>query len=224
MSEWPANSSMPQSALAIEQVAARLVVAALYGVCVAAVFRFSHGRDKADVRVLASTLVLLSVLIAMVSMVIGDSVARAFSLVGALSIVRFRTVVEDTRDTAFVIFSVVVGMAAGAGLIWTPLVGIPLVALVAIGLSRFPSSGLAVQSQPYTLVLRLGLGRDPSEICSTPFERYLARRRITAVETGKQGASITVTYRAEARPGADLVAFVAELNQVQGVQGVEIQT
>ena len=50
----------------------------------------------------------------MVSMVIGNEIARAFSLVGALSIVRFRTVVEDTRDTAFVIFAVVVGMALGA--------------------------------------------------------------------------------------------------------------
>ena len=50
---------------------------------------------------------LLTILIAMVTMVIGNNMARAFGLVGALSIVRFRTVVEDTRDTAFVIFAVV---------------------------------------------------------------------------------------------------------------------
>ena len=48
------------------------------------------------------TLVLLTILIAMVTQVIGDNVARAFSLVGALSIVRFRTVVRDTQDTAYV--------------------------------------------------------------------------------------------------------------------------
>ena len=51
----------------------------------------------------------------MVTQVIGDNVARAFSLVGALSIVRFRTVVRDTQDTAYVIFAVAVGMAVGAG-------------------------------------------------------------------------------------------------------------
>ena len=60
------------------------------------------------------TLVLLTILIAMVTQVIGDNVARAFSLVGALSIVRFRTVVRDTQDTAYVIFAVAVGMAVGA--------------------------------------------------------------------------------------------------------------
>jgi hypothetical protein len=61
------------------------------------------------------TLVLLCVLIAMVTQVIGDNVALAFSLVGALSVVRFRTAVRDTKDTAFVIFAVAVGMAIGAG-------------------------------------------------------------------------------------------------------------
>jgi len=42
--------------------------------------------------------------------------SRAFSLVGALSIVRFRTVVRDTQDTAYVIFAVAVGMAEGVAL------------------------------------------------------------------------------------------------------------
>ncbi len=61
---------------------------------------------------------LLAVLIAMVTQVIGDNVALAFSLVGALAIVRFRTVVRDTQDTAFVMLSVVVGMAVGARAPW----------------------------------------------------------------------------------------------------------
>ncbi len=64
--------------------------------------------------VFPATLVFLCLLIAMVTQVIGDNVARAFSLVGALSIVRFRTSVRDTKDTAFVIFAVAIGMAVGA--------------------------------------------------------------------------------------------------------------
>src|SRR4051794_41880415 len=71
-----------------------------------------------------TTLVLLCVLVAMVTQVIGDNVARAFSLVGALSIVRFRTMVRDTKDTAFVIFSVVVGMAEGTRNLWLAGIGL----------------------------------------------------------------------------------------------------
>ena len=74
---------------------------------------------------------LLSILIAMVTQVVGDNVARAFSLVGALSIVRFRTVVRDTQDTAYVIFAVAIGMAIGAHHFWVALAGVGVVALAA---------------------------------------------------------------------------------------------
>ena len=91
----------------------RLGGAALLGAVVAWIYQ--RTRPPSDTSSsLAVTLVLLSILIAMVTQVIGDNVARAFSLVGALSIVRFRTVVRDTVDTAFVIFAVAIGMAAGA--------------------------------------------------------------------------------------------------------------
>ncbi len=88
----------------------RLLVSLVLGLVVASIHR--HTRRPAEVTpTFPVTLVLLAVLIAMVTQVIGDNVARAFSLVGALSIVRFRTVVRDTQDTAYVIFAVVVGMA-----------------------------------------------------------------------------------------------------------------
>ena len=74
-----------------------------------------------------ATLVLLAVLIAMVTQVIGDNIARAFSLVGALSIVRFRTVVRDTQDTAFVIFAVVIGMAVGGNNLPVAITGLVIV-------------------------------------------------------------------------------------------------
>ena len=83
-----------------------------------AVVAFVYRRTRVPAHTTPSftvTLVLLTILIAMVTQVIGDNVARAFSLVGALSIVRFRTVVRDTQDTAYVIFAVAVGMAVGAG-------------------------------------------------------------------------------------------------------------
>ena len=79
-------------------VAIRLLVAAVLGAVVAGIYRCT--RKGAEISSsFPVTLVLLSILIAMVTQVIGDNVARAFSLVGALSIVRFRTVVRDTLQT-----------------------------------------------------------------------------------------------------------------------------
>src|ERR1700758_1530081 len=104
-------------------VLVRLLIALALG----GVVSWIYCRTRRDADIAPSfptTLVLLSVLIAMVTQVIGDNVARAFSLVGALSIVRFRTVVRDTQDTAYVIFAVVVGMAIGAKNPWVAIIGL----------------------------------------------------------------------------------------------------
>jgi hypothetical protein len=223
MPDWLKDAMSLGASLSSTQIAVRLVVAALFGGCVATIFRFSHGRTKPDSSTLTATLVLLSVLIAMVSMVIGDNVARAFSLVGALSIVRFRTVVEDTRDTAFVIFAVIVGMAAGAGLVLVPLLGIPLVGGIAMILSRSGNS-MSDLNESCSLTIRLGLGRDPVIAFGGIFTRHLEDVRLVGVETARQGSAIDLRYRANLRSPSTMSALVNELNQVEGVQSVTVQT
>ncbi|HET9667109.1 MAG TPA: DUF4956 domain-containing protein, partial [Desertimonas sp.] len=59
------------------------------------------------------TLVLMGMVIALIMLVVGSNIARAFSLVGALSIIRFRNAVKETRDVGFIFFAMAIGMAAG---------------------------------------------------------------------------------------------------------------
>jgi len=49
-------------------------------------------------------------------MVIGNNLARAFGLVGAMSIIRFRTAIKETQDIIFIFFALAIGMASGVGL------------------------------------------------------------------------------------------------------------
>ena len=112
MPDFLKTSLLDGPTISAGHVIIRLLVAAVLGGVVAWIYR--HTRKGTEISSsFPITLVLLAILIAMVTQVIGDNVARAFSLVGALSIVRFRTVVRDTQDTAYVIFAVVVGMAVG---------------------------------------------------------------------------------------------------------------
>lgn len=201
----------------------RLLSALVFGGGVALIYRFSHGREKHGGLPLTTTLVLLSVLIAMVSMVIGNSVARAFSLVGTLSIVRFRTVVEDTRDTAFVIFSVIVGMAAGAGLYTTALIGLPVVGLASIALSRLGDRSASRLAADGTLVVRIGLAHDPEALLAPLLSRFLDRQRTLAVTTARQGAALEVELAVTLKPGVTMTALVADLNRVDGIQNVELR-
>ena len=65
-------------------------------------------------RNLTHSIVIIAMVVASVMLVVGDSIARAFGLVGALAIIRFRTVLRDTRDTVFIFLALTIGIAIGA--------------------------------------------------------------------------------------------------------------
>lgn len=204
------------------QIPLRLVMALLFGFAVAGIYAKTQKRPRGETISLVSTLVLLCILIAMVTLVIGNSVARAFSLVGALAIVRFRTVVEDTRDTAFVIFAVVVGMGVGCGYLLVPLIGIPVVAVAAWLLTQM-DKGSHVDGNAHTLAIRLTIGCDPETSFREAFAAHLASFQVRQLSTVRQGAALEVVYNVHLRRDDDAVRLVHDLNQVDGIQSIEMK-
>jgi len=199
----------------------RLVVAVVLGCIVAWIHAVTAGQDKTAPSFLV-TLVLLSVLIAMVTQVIGNNVARAFGLVGALSIVRFRTVVRDTRDTAFVIFAVVVGMATGAANLWLAGLGV-LVVGVASFLVTWRVGITANDADLYTLRIRMALGRDFEASLAPVLDPACLSRRMQAVATNRQGAALEYVVEARLRPGSSAEVLVKAVNLVEGIQDVRLE-
>lgn len=222
MPEWFLNSFTNNQEFHLDVLAFRLGAAFLLGCAVAGIYWLTHLRDKSLTSNFISTLVLLSILIAMVTQVIGDSVARAFSLVGALAIVRFRTVVEDTRDTAFVIFAVVVGMAAGAGQLAVALVGLVIVGCAAMVIRPWRSN--AEEMSPYWhLVIRVGVGQATDNVLEGFLRDYLDESHLLATATGRQGAALDLTYKVRLKTATSPITLVGELNRREGVQNVELR-
>jgi uncharacterized membrane protein YhiD involved in acid resistance len=202
------------------RLAIRLVAAFVLGCLAAGIYRLTVRAGGPSTRSFLATLVLLSVLIALVTSVIGSNLARAFSLVGALAIVRFRTVVEDTRDTAFVIYAVVVGMGAGTGFLLAPVLGTPLVLLAAWLFQparEEPSTGEG------RLVLRLAATHPPGEEVGEALRRRLGEARLVSLATARGGAALDVTYAIRLPPPEEAVKLLVELNRLNGVQGVELK-
>lgn len=196
----------------------RLGLAMLGGLVVSWLYR--RTRNGSGAPSLPATLVLMAVLIAAVTQVIGDNVARAFSLVGALSIVRFRTVVRDTRDTAFVIFAVVVGMAFGSA---HATVG--LLALVFTGFASWlmrPRAADAVLDE-LELSLRIGLSMDIEALAADVFRDHLRSREEVGAKTAQKGSAIDLTWRITLAKGASGSDLVRALNRIEGVQDVELR-
>jgi hypothetical protein len=92
----------------------KLMVAALLGTIVTQVHKYYH-REKLLSRSLEQAQILLCVSGAMMMVIIGDSLARAFGIAGAAAIIRFRTPVEDPKDITLLFLVLGVGMACGLG-------------------------------------------------------------------------------------------------------------
>jgi hypothetical protein len=219
MPEWLTDTLFTGHEVAVEKLLARLALAFVLGGLVAVIYHGTRRRDAEESQNFVTTLVLLTILISVVTMVIGDNTARAFSLVGVLAIVRFRTVVADTRDTAFVVFAVVVGMAIGAGH--------PVVALGCLGVAGTAAALIrpraSAAGERWALNVRVAPGAMPEAPLQETFDKYLGEVRLVATATSRQGSALDLTYHIGFRPRTNATGFVAELNLVAGLQNIELR-
>lgn len=199
-------------------MALRLGLAFLCGFIVASVYRLVRARGQVPTT-FPATLVLLCILCAMLPLVIGQNVAWAFGLVGALSIVRFRTVVEDTHDITFVIFAVLVGMAVGADRLVVAMVGI-MVTSIAAFLVR-PRVPTQVGGKFSRLNIRIGIGNDPANVLNPIIEPLAYRFELLEGSTCKQGISLDLIYRVQLK--GEATDLLNKLNLAEGVQNVKIR-
>ena len=102
-----------QGDLTWEHIMANIIVAVVLGIFIFLSYHISH-RNTIYSRKFNVTLIVLTVLTAMVMTVIGNNIALSLGMVGALSIVRFRTAIKDPMDLMFLFWSITSGIAIGA--------------------------------------------------------------------------------------------------------------
>ncbi len=99
----------------INEVIFSILISFGLGILIGLVYYKTH-RGQYYSQSFVHTLIIVQVVIAIVIVAIGSNIARAFSLAGALSIIRFRSAIRDPRDVAFIFFAMGTGLAIGAGL------------------------------------------------------------------------------------------------------------
>ena len=198
----------------------RLAMALTFGCAVALIYRWTRG-SAADRRFVA-TLVLLTLLLSVTTIVIGDNVARAFSIVGALSIVRFRTVVEDTRDTAFVICAVALGLAVGAGYLLVPLMALPFIAFAAKAFSGHLGVANGSALLPFTLHIKVAPGFAALDALQAEIAAGARAPRLHGIESVRAGSAIERSYEVELSGEKAADSLIQRLSAIEGVLSVEV--
>ncbi|HEL0413877.1 TPA: DUF4956 domain-containing protein [Streptococcus equi subsp. zooepidemicus] len=100
--------------LSFQDVLLHIVAAALLSIVIYMSYAYTH-TGTAYSKKFNVSLMTLTVLTATVMTVIGNNVALSLGMVGALSVVRFRTAIKDSRDTVYIFWTIVVGICCGVG-------------------------------------------------------------------------------------------------------------
>lgn len=158
---------------------------------VAWVYRFTH-RGISYSQSYVHTLVIMGTVVSLIMLIIGSNIARAFALVGALSIIRFRNAMKETRDVGFIFMVMAIGMAVGTR--FYLLAVFSTLVLMAFIIALYKFNLFAKEVRERILRIRLPVDRDHEDAFEEPFRKHLEDHRIISVETVRAGVLQEVVY------------------------------
>lgn len=209
----------PAINLSIPEIAINLLTAAALGLASAYIYKRTH-RGVSYSQSFVSSLVLVTVITALVIMVIGNSLSRAFGLIGAFTVVRFRTAVKDTRDMTFLFMCLALGLAAGTGSYQMAVIGLVVIGLLIVVLDRAGFGRLAAYE--YILRFAIGAAKNGNEPYRRVFEDYLKESLLLNVRSLKEGRELELAFNIRLKDKKKQDLFVSELSRIKGVSGVEM--
>lgn len=151
---------------------------------IAWVYRYTH-KGVSYSQQYVHTLVLMGTIVSLIMLIIGSNVARAFALVGALSIIRFRNAMKETRDVGFIFMAMAIGMAIGTRFFLLGTFATFVLSAISIILARFDMFSKEVTER--ILRVRFPANQDYETAFEVPFRAHLSEYRIISVETVRGG-------------------------------------
>ena len=211
-----ANQQLTQNPLVIIM---GIVVAFLFSLLIALVYKKTH-KGLSYSQSFVFTLVLLGTLVAVVMMIIGSSVARAFTLFGAFSLIRFRTAIKDTKDIAFVFWALVTGLAVGTGNLLLAALTTALVTVIVFILSKIDFGSLRNYDAVLTLVT------DPERGAAgnykSVFDKYLKSTNLLHAQSRDSGKKMEFSFHVQLARSHDMDQFLQELRGISGMEEVNM--
>ena len=195
-----------------------LLLAFVLGHMIAWVYIWTHAGLSYSQSFTAS-LVIMPVIVSLIMLLMIDNIVTAFGLLAVFAVVRFRNVLKDTRDTTFILWAIVQGMAVGTMMISTAVVGCVVLSLVFLYL-RLTAFGTR---QRYDVVLSLSMapGLLTSESLGDILRRHSGRVQL-ASRRNVDDSHQDISYRLLLRDPARSNELVSELEETSGVDHVSL--
>ena len=138
------------------------------------------------------TLVMMPIIISIIIMLVGSNVARAFSLAGAFSIIRFRSNMGDPKDVAYIFFTMAIGLALGVGFAAHAVLFAIMLCLIMFLLSKTNFGNK--KNVPKLLKIMMPENMDYEGAFDDIFEKYTTMHEMRRVRTADLGSLLEVQY------------------------------
>ena len=185
-----------------------LAAAVAAGLLISFIYIKTHV-SRAPSQSFSITLVILPAIITIIILLVGNSVARAFSLAGAFSIIRFRSAPGDPKDITFVLFSMAVGLSCGMGYILYGGIAVAILCAVVVIL-EFCKFGRAKVTQKL-LKITVPENLDYQNAFDDILRKYSVSYRLTLVKTADLGSLYELHYVITTRNAQSEKEFIDEL-------------
>ncbi|HCY77982.1 MAG TPA: hypothetical protein DHV28_18915 [Ignavibacteriales bacterium] len=206
--------------LSIGEVFENLLISLICGLLISLIYRRTYKGPGISYSFINS-LIILSLITSVVIMVIGNNLARAFGLVGAMSIIRFRTAIKETQDIIFIFFSLAIGMASGVGLhalalASTVFIGIILYVLTKTNTVNPVKKDFLLQ---FSFLASDGYQEAPFLLL---FQKYCKSSKLINTKALIENDSLELSYHIILKDAKFVTAFVNELKNSKGVNHVNL--
>lgn len=205
--------------LSISQILFNTFVALLCGLIISVFYKWTY-RGPNYSSTFVNSLIILSMITAVVIMVIGNNLARAFGLVGAMSIIRFRTAVKDTQDIVFLFFALAVGLASGVGLHSLALIGTLFISSVIWVLYQLDYAN----PRKKDFLLQFMLQSEDKEAVPylQVFRDYCKSYRLINVKSYEDGQILELSFYINLKDKGKTDSFVKALDQLSEISQVSL--
>ena len=207
--------------LSISSTLAVILSSILLGLIISRVYILTHKREGYSPS-FSITLIMLPAIISIIILLVGNNVARAFSLAGAFSLIRFRSAPGDPKDIAYVFFTLGTGLACGMGYIGYAAVFVIIMCIVMVALTSI-NYGISKNSL-MQLKITIPEDVDYQGLFDEIFDEYTKNYKLQKVKTTDFGALFELLYTLTLKENADQKRFIDRLRCRNGNLNIILTT
>jgi uncharacterized membrane protein YhiD involved in acid resistance len=203
------NTDFFSADLTVTSIASTLLFSFALGLFIFFIYRVSY-KGVMYSKTFNVTLIAMSMITASIILAITSNIILSLGMVGALSIVRFRTPIKDPIDIAYLFWAIGIGIVSGAGL-WK----LALISSVVIGIILFVFSKVSDVKTPYLLVISYQT-EETNDLIFKQIESEVKTYRLKSKVFSNEKYELTVEIR-ERKKTASLVNKIGGINHVNSV-------